>query len=42
VVYLEPGHKGSVVGDEEAVLIEVDFEGETAKRFGLPPVHEHK
>ena len=42
VVYLEPGHKGSVVGDEEAVLIEVDFEGETAKRFGLPLVHEHK
>jgi hypothetical protein len=24
------------------VLIEVDFEGETAKRFGLPQVHEHK
>ena len=42
VVYLEPGHKGSVVGDEEAVLIEVDFEGATAAHFGLPPVHEHK
>jgi hypothetical protein len=42
VVYLEPGHTGSVVGDEEAVLIEVDFEGATAAHFGLPPVHEHK
>ena len=42
VVYLEPGHTGSVVGDEEAVLIEVDFEGATAAHFGLPPNHEHK
>jgi len=42
VVYLEPGHQGSVIGDEEAVLIEVDFEGETAKRFGLPEVHKHE
>jgi hypothetical protein len=41
VVYLEPGHKGSVIGTEEAVLIEVDFEGETAKRFGMPEVHKH-
>jgi hypothetical protein len=41
VVYLEPGHKGSVIGNEEAVLIEVDFEGETAKRFGLPEIHKH-
>jgi hypothetical protein len=42
VVYLEPGHTGSVVGDEEAVLIEVDFEGATAAHFGLPSNHEHK
>ena len=42
VVVLEPGHTGSVVGDEEAVLIEVDFEGATAAHFGLPPNHEHK
>jgi hypothetical protein len=41
VVYLEAGHKGSVIGDEEAVLIEVDFKGETAKRFGLPDTHRH-
>jgi hypothetical protein len=40
--YLEPGHQGSVIGTEEAVLIEVDFEGETAKRFGLPAVHKHE
>jgi hypothetical protein len=41
VVFLEPGHVGSVIGDEAAVLIEVDFMGETAKRFGLPAVHTH-
>jgi hypothetical protein len=41
VVYLEPGHKGSVVGNEQAVLIEVDFEGATAAHFGLPPIHKH-
>lgn len=32
---LEPGHDAWVVGDEPAVFIEVDFEGETAARFGL-------
>ena len=36
-----PGHTGSVVGDVEAVLIEVDFEGATAAHFGLPPIHTH-
>jgi hypothetical protein len=41
VVVLEPGHRGWVVGRESAVLIEVDFEGETAKRFGLPEIHRH-
>ena len=40
-VVLEPGHKGWVVGNEPAVLIEVDFEGDTAKRFGLPATHRH-
>src|SRR5438067_2659328 len=34
-VAIEPGHDGWVVGDEPAVLIEVDFEGETARRFGM-------
>ena len=35
VVAIEPGHDGWVVGDEPAVLIEVDFMGETAARFGM-------
>ena len=35
VVVIEPGHEGWVVGNEPAVLIEVDFEGDTASRFGL-------
>ena len=35
VVAIEPGHEGWVVGDEVAVLIEIDFEGDTASRFGL-------
>lgn len=40
-VEIEPGHDGSVVGPEPAVLIEFDFEGETVERFGLPSAHEH-
>ena len=39
VVAVQPGHDGWVVGDEPAVLIEVDFMGETAETFGMP-VHE--
>jgi hypothetical protein len=42
VVCLEPGHVGSVIGTEPAVLIEVDFEGGTAKVFGLPEAHTHE
>ena len=30
---------GWVVGDQPAVLIEFDFEGDTANRFGMPAVH---
>jgi hypothetical protein len=41
-VAVEPGHEGWVVGDEPAVLIEFDFEGETAERLGLPSEHNHK
>jgi hypothetical protein len=41
VVVIEPGHDGWVVGDEPAVLIEFDFEGETARRFGIPEAHRH-
>ncbi len=40
-VYIEPGHIGWVVGDEPAVLIEVDFEGDSAERFGMPAEHRH-
>lgn len=40
-VTIEPGHEGWVVGDEPAVLIEFDFLGETAARFGLPDRHRH-
>jgi hypothetical protein len=29
------------VGEEPAVLIEFDFEGETAARLGLPERHQH-
>jgi hypothetical protein len=39
-VAVEPGHQGWVVGDEPAVLIEFDFEGETVGRLGVPP-HPH-
>ena len=41
VVAIDPGHDGSVVGNEPAVLIEFDFEGETARRFGMPEMHGH-
>lgn len=29
------------MGDEPAVLIEFDFEGDTARRLGMPEVHSH-
>jgi hypothetical protein len=38
-VSIAPGHEGWVVGNEPAVMIEVDFEGDTAQRFG---VRDHK
>lgn len=40
-VVIDPGHDGWVVGQEPAVLIEVDFAGDTATRFGLPDRHQH-
>ncbi|MEO6212355.1 MAG: hypothetical protein ABIP65_01890 [Vicinamibacterales bacterium] len=40
-VQIEPGHDGAVIGDEAAVLIEFDFEGDTVRRFGLPESHQH-
>jgi hypothetical protein len=42
VVAVEPGHDGWVVGDEPAVLIEVDFMGETPARFGMTDHHRRR
>jgi hypothetical protein len=42
VVAIEPGHDGWVVGDEPAVLIEVDFMGDTAERFGMTESHRRR
>jgi hypothetical protein len=41
VMAIEPGHDAWVMGNEPAILIETDFEGETVARFGLPPSHSH-
>ncbi|HLK49376.1 MAG TPA: hypothetical protein VKT49_14645 [Bryobacteraceae bacterium] len=40
-VAVEPNHAGWVVGDEPAVLIEFDFEGDTVARLGLQDAHHH-
>ena len=42
VVAIEPGHDGWVVGEEPAVLVEVDFMGETASRFGMTDAHRRR
>lgn len=42
MIAIEPGHDGWVIGDESAVLIECDFEGDTVQKFGLPSVHTHE
>jgi hypothetical protein len=41
VIAVEPGHDGWVVGDESAIVIELDFEGDTARQFGIPETHHH-
>jgi len=41
IVAIDPGHDGWVVGDEPVVLIEFDFERETAQRLGMPAAHTH-
>jgi len=41
VVAIEPGHDGSVVGAEPAVLVELDFEGDTVGRLGMRGAHVH-
>lgn len=40
VVAIDPGHDGWVVGKEPVVLIEIDFEGDTAARLGMTE-HRH-
>jgi hypothetical protein len=41
VVDVAPGHDAHVVGDEPAVVIEVDFLGDTVARMGLAAGHQH-
>jgi hypothetical protein len=40
-VSIEAGHEGWVASDGPAVMIEFDFEGETAGRFGINDSHRH-
>ena len=42
IVAIEPGHDGWVVGDEPAVVIEFDFERETAQKLGMADGHRHR
>jgi hypothetical protein len=41
VMAIEPGHDGWVVGKEPAIVIEIDFEGDTVNRLGMPQSHQH-
>lgn len=41
VVDVAPGHDAWVVGNEPAVLIEIDFETTTIARLGVAGLHEH-
>jgi hypothetical protein len=41
IIAIEPGHDGWVVGNEPVVIIEFDFEKETARRTGMPDSHRH-
>jgi hypothetical protein len=40
-IAIDPGHDGWVVGNEPAVLIEIDFESDTIARLGMPESHRH-
>ena len=42
IIAIDPGHDGWVVGDEPAVVIEFDFEGDTFERLGMPGAHRHE
>ncbi len=41
IVAIEPGHDGWVVGTEPVVLIEFDFERDTAEKLGMGKPHGH-
>lgn len=41
IIAIEPGHDGWVVGKEPVVMIEIDFEGDTVKKLGMPKAHRH-
>ena len=41
IVAIEPGHDGWVVGKEPVVLIEFDFERDTAEKLGMTKAHGH-
>ena len=41
IIAIDPGHDGWVVGNEPAVVIEFDFEGDTIERLGMPGTHRH-
>ena len=41
VLVIEPDHDAWVVGEEAAVLVQFDAEGDTSRRFGLPDRHRH-
>ena len=41
VIAVEPGHDGWVVGNEPVVVIEFDFEGDTANLVGMADGHRH-
>jgi hypothetical protein len=41
IVEVAPGHDAWVVGEEPAVLFEVDFEANTIPRLGLREAHVH-
>ena len=41
IIAIDPGHDGWVVGNEPAVLIEIDFESDTVNKLGMPEAHSH-
>lgn len=41
IIAIEPGHDGWVVGKEQVVMIEFDFESDTVGKLGMPTEHKH-